>query len=378
MFDKALNYDAEEQDDKMRVLLLGGTGAMGTPIAKELSLKGYEVHITSRKQHTDNDNIKYLVGNAMDDEFVKGLLEKKYDVIVDFMIYTEEKLKKRIERFLKSCSQYVFLSSCRVYAPSHSLLTEESPRLLDVCDDEVYLKTNEYALAKAREENIIIKQKHNNWTIIRPSLTYNIGRLQLGSFEFHEWFSRVKNSKSIVFQHDLERIQVSMTHGDDVARAMALIIGNNKALGEVIQIASPENKSWKEILSIYLKALEEAGISYTVKWQDDSRTVSKILNREWRRKYATIVDRSFDSSKADRICGMKIEYTPMEIGLSKCLRETIINNNLLDVNIKLEAYLDRVSKERSVKTDCFKEWLKYFILRYTPYFKRIITDYSEV
>ncbi len=362
----------------MRVLLLGGTGAMGTPLAQKLAVKGYDVYITSRKKHDDTDHIRYIIGNAMDDYFLEELLLKGFDVIVDFMIYTEEELRKRIERFLKSCSQYVFLSSCRVYAPSDSLLTEKSSRLLDVCNDDDYLKTNEYAIAKAREENIIFSQKLNNWTIIRPSLTYNVGRLQLGCYELSEWLSRIKNKKSIVFQHDLENVQVSLTHGDDVARVMALIVGNDNALGEVIQIASPEIKSWKEILMIYLKTLEEADINYTLKWQNDSRTVSKILNREWRRKYATMVDRRFDSSKADKICGMKIEYTPMEIGLYKCLNKTIACDNKYDVNLKLEAYLDRISKNSKIKTDSFKEWLKYSIYRYTPYLKEKIFDYSEV
>ena len=71
------------------------------------------------------------------------------------MSYTTEELKDRIELMLSATEQYIFLSSSRVYAGTDSLLTEDSPRLLDVTNDKEYLKTDEYALAKAREENII-------------------------------------------------------------------------------------------------------------------------------------------------------------------------------------------------------------------------------
>lgn len=47
------------------------------------------------------------------------------------------------------------MSSARVYAENNALISEDSPRLLDVSTDAVYLRTNEYALAKAREENIL-------------------------------------------------------------------------------------------------------------------------------------------------------------------------------------------------------------------------------
>ena len=50
---------------------------------------------------------------------------------------------------LEATDQYVFISSARVYAQTEDLITEDTPRLLDVCTDKEYLKTNEYALAKA-------------------------------------------------------------------------------------------------------------------------------------------------------------------------------------------------------------------------------------
>jgi predicted dinucleotide-binding enzyme len=80
----------------MKVLLLGGTGAMGIPLANELALKGVDVYITSRRKHHNNENIRYIFGDAMNDIFINEVLLQRFDVIVDFMIYTEDKLKSRI------------------------------------------------------------------------------------------------------------------------------------------------------------------------------------------------------------------------------------------------------------------------------------------
>lgn len=350
---------------------------MGLPLAYELALKGNEVWITSRKKHQDTEHINYIVGNAMDDVFFNELLLQNYDVIVDFMIYTEEKLSARIKKFLDNTSQYIFISSCRVYAPSENPITEDSPRLLDICNDGEYLRTNEYAIAKAKEENIIINQKKQNWTIVRPSVTYNVGRLQLGCYEVDNWLPRCLNNRSIVFHRDLANIHTPMTLGDDVSKAMVGIVGNYRALGEIIQIAGSETKTWEEILSIYSKTLKEKNIFSKVVWQQSSFTAAKILGREYQRKYAKLVDREFDSRKIERICGYKIEYTPIDGGVRQCLLDTLANKRSFNTNYMLEAYQDRITGEKNYSKYNLKDEIKYMICRYTPYMKKRFKGYSE-
>ena len=41
----------------MIILILGGTGAMGTPLRKYLLEYGHEVHVTSRTKHKDGKEI---------------------------------------------------------------------------------------------------------------------------------------------------------------------------------------------------------------------------------------------------------------------------------------------------------------------------------
>lgn len=161
------------------ILLLGGTGAMGNHLVQILNDGKHDVFVTSRSQRQNRLGVTYIQGNAHDDNFLDQVLNmKRWDVIVDFMIYNTSEFACRVNLLLDACKQYVFLSSSRVYADSKEPITEQSPRLLDVCKDEEYLKTDEYALSKAREENVLFNSEYKNWTIIRPYITYSEIRLQ--------------------------------------------------------------------------------------------------------------------------------------------------------------------------------------------------------
>ena len=146
-----------------KVLLLGGTGAMGVYLIPELINMGFDVFVTSRSARiSDNNKLTYVKGNALDDMFIEKELEKEYDAIVDFMIYTTNEFRYRYKLLLDNTRHYLFLSTYRVFADSDLPIMESSPRILDVSDDSEYLSTDEYALTKARQENILRDVEYNN------------------------------------------------------------------------------------------------------------------------------------------------------------------------------------------------------------------------
>jgi len=357
----------------MKILILGGTGAMGAPLVDVLKTNGHEIYVTSRKKHDNDKNICYIMGDAHELDFVNSLLIEKYDVIVDFMSYKENEFKERISLLLNSTDQYVFLSSCRVYAQSEEKINELSPRLLDTCQDLEYLATSEYALEKAREENILINNPKTNWTIIRPTVTYNENRLQLGNLEIQHWLFRALKQRTIVFSEELMNIVTPMTNGRDVAFALSLLLGNKKALGQIIQIASPESMCWKDILKIYVDEIEKyTGIKPKVYLQKNAHVMANVLDRKWQLIYNRLYNRVFDSSKVDEISGVKIFYTPIESGIRECIRKALTENNMnYNFSGKIEAYFDKITKEYTPISEIKskKEIIKYIIARYTPYLK---------
>ena len=172
----------------MNVLIFGGTGAMGTHLVSILAKQGIKCVVSTRQCRDNSENVEYVIGDAHNVDFLKSLFANyKFDAIVDFMKYSTKDFESRVCFLLSNTKQYIFLSSSRVYAGSNEPLTENSPLLLDVCQDAEYLKTDEYALAKARQERILHKSGKTNWTIIRPYITFSEKRLQLSALEKEFW-----------------------------------------------------------------------------------------------------------------------------------------------------------------------------------------------
>ena len=229
----------------MKVLLIGGTGAMGKHLSKILSDNCIETFVTTRKHRIDSKYIKYMVGNALEMEFLKKTMNTKWDAIVDFMLYSSSQFYERIELLLNSTTHYFYISSSRVYANSKSKIIESSPRLLDHAQDEEFLNSGEYSLQKAEQENYFLNATRNNWTIIRPYITYSEERLQLGVFEKEEWLYRALQGKTIVFSKEIARKKTTLTYGLDVANAIYSLFRHPETKGQVYHITQNNSNSWK-------------------------------------------------------------------------------------------------------------------------------------
>lgn len=328
----------------MNILVLGGTGAMGRPLVQKLA-QNNQVYVTSRNAKESKGNIFFIQGNATEYDFLKKILTmKKWDAVVDFMVHSEEGLKKSLPLFLDNCKQYVFVSSARVYAQSNELIKETTPRLLDVSNDKEYLRTNEYALAKAREENLLLKSGRKNFTIIRPSITYNTHRLQLGVLEKENWLYRALHGRSIVFSDDINNKLTTMTLGDDVSNSITSIIGKENAYGEIFHITYPESMLWSDVLSIYLKVLQEY-LGYEVPFIMTEKSMNlKFKWRIYQVIYCRYFNRTFDNSKIAQFVDLS-QFTSPQKGLEECLKEFLKNPSFLPISWDLEALNDRVAKE---------------------------------
>lgn len=129
------------------------------------------------------------------------------------MTYTPDEFEDRFAMLLESTDHYVFLSSARVYADSDNRINEDSPRLLDICSDTEYILTNEYAIAKSKEEDILRSSNKKNWTIVRPYITYFDNRMQLGILEKEQLLYRALSSRTIVLSKDIAESFTTLTWG---------------------------------------------------------------------------------------------------------------------------------------------------------------------
>jgi len=349
----------------MKVLVLGGTGAMGIHLVQLLSNKGIETFVTTRKNIKSESNVKYLHGNAHEIGFLKLILQEKWDAIVDFMVYTTNGFNERINMLLNATTQYIFLSSARVYADSDKPINETFPRLLDISLDKEYLSTDEYSLTKARQEDLLKKSGCNNWTIIRPYITYSENRLQLGVLEKEEWLYRALHGRTIIFSRDINSKITTLTYGLDVSKGIFAVIGNSKSLGNILQITNSYSNSWEEILDIYLQTLKKhLGYKPKVLLLD----LEKFLEykpAKYQILYDRLFNRQFNNFRIAQYINIESFVKP-EIGLENCLDEFLINPQFNNIDWKMEAMRDKLMGENTLLQEIkgIKQKIKYLIYRY--------------
>ena len=348
----------------MRILILGGTGAMGNHLVALFRDTDNDIVVTTRVNRKSSNNINYIVGNAKDEGFLNKILEEKWDVIIDFMVYTTNDFKIRVNRLLESTSQYVFLSSARVYADSNDAIKETSSRLLDISTDKEFLSSDEYSLAKARQEDILKNSGKNNWTIIRPYITYSSNRLQLGILEKEDWLYRALKGRSIVFSEDINSKLTTMTFGLDVARGIKAIIGNSDALSEVFHITSHASILWSEVLNIYIKVLENH-LGYRPEVVLENLDNFQIYHpATYQIKYDRLFNREFNNEKIGRYINVS-NFTSTNDGLKACLEEFIKQPSFKQINWRAEALKDRKTKEFAKLSEIkdVKQKVKYLLYR---------------
>ena len=348
-----------------KILVLGGTGAMGKHLVEILSALGEQVSVTTRGIYEPKKNINFIQGNAREDTFLEDVLAYGWDVIVDFMYYNNEVFKGRSCKLLASCDHYIFLSSARVYSDAGEKIKESTPRLLDSISDRAFLSTDDYSLAKARQENVLQQSGKKNYTIIRPYITYSEERLQLGVLEKEEWLYRALKGRSIVFSKEIADKLTTLTYGEDVAKSIVALIRHTKASGEVYHVTQEKTASWNEILEIYLKAVERKCGERPKVIFVGRKNFLKIKNAEYQIKYDRLFNREFDNRKINQFIDIS-SFHDLGNGLRGCIENFLENPQFKSINWVSEAKKDKYTGENTNLNEIpsWKLKVKYLLYRY--------------
>ena len=321
-----------------RILLLGGTGAIGVYLRQQLAERGDIVFVTTRRDRHDEEHIQFIRGDAHDDAFLQSAIKTTHpDAIVDFMIYGTEEFRSRRDALVSASGQYVFLSSYRVFAEEVPL-TEKSPRLLDVSHDKEYLATDEYALRKAREEDILRNGQGRNWTSVRPAITYSKERFQFGCLEAGAICWRALHGLPNIIPEEMMEKRTTMTWGFDVARMIAGLVLNDSAIGEDFNCATAEHHSWREVADIYRRHI---GMKVKSCSMDEYLALS---NWRYQVLYDRMFDRVLDNSKvlsATHIAPNTL--TTLEDGLGRELDTFARHNSKPSPDLLKNARIDHIT-----------------------------------
>ncbi len=230
----------------MKVLFVGGTGIISSACSELCVQKGFDLCLLNRGESLRKPPVgaKIIRADFHEDAQVKEILAKQsFDVVVDWIAYSEEDVKRDFDLFRNSTGQYIFISSASAYQtpPSKLPITEDTP---------LHNPYWQYSRNKIACEKFLMeayKKYEFPVTIVRPSHTYDKTAIPIyGRFLF---FDRLRKGKKIIIHGDGTSVW-TLTHHKDFAKGFCGLLGNQTAIGQAYQITSDELLTWNGIAGI--------------------------------------------------------------------------------------------------------------------------------
>lgn len=228
-----------------QILIIGGTGAIGTYTIEELVKLGYQMDVITLDPLESTNQIHYICRNFNDGIVDEILKEKYYDAIIDFRHHDPRNYPPILEQLAEHTQHLIYLSSYRVYADTEVPIRESSPRWIDVMDDDTlntFKKKNEYSVQKGCCEEIIRSSKYaDKVTIVRPLIAFYHGRLSYITCRASIVVARTMNHKKIIVPEAAKNITAGYCFSGNVGKQLAHLVLNPKAYGEAYTLGTDEN-----------------------------------------------------------------------------------------------------------------------------------------
>ncbi len=237
------------------VLVLGATGIIGQRLCEVATSSGYNVIAVSRhpKPLSSARNIEHIALNVRDLHALNGALKGRYfDAAIDLLSFTPEHVHATLEVLHGIATRYVFISSATVSAPAamDAEITEDSRLVVDGW---------RYPINKLACEAVVrqlANSHHQDFTIIRPYVTYSEARLPFGPWEESQVLPMLKYGLPIVIPSEVASATTAITHTDDLARGIVALTRTSMSHGDVFQVVSPELTTWRRIFECAAEALD--------------------------------------------------------------------------------------------------------------------------
>jgi nucleoside-diphosphate-sugar epimerase len=229
----------------MRVLVIGGTGVIGTGIVHALLARSAEVTVYSRgfRGGSRLPAVTYLQGDRRDESsFARRFGDARYDVVVDLLCFSQADVESTVGAFGGRCEQLLFCSTVCIYG-------NKVPEGVVVSEDMTPEPLSAYGRDKLECERSLLehgRKKRFAVTIIRPSHTYGPGGPMLDQLEIEgvAW-DRVERGLPVLCSGDALGLWQA-THRDDVGKLFAYAALNPRTYGEIYNATGDDVLTWRE------------------------------------------------------------------------------------------------------------------------------------
>jgi len=229
----------------MRVLVIGGTGHIGTYLVPRLVEADHEVVVVSRAQarpytrHAAWESVTTVVADRHAEDlagtFGTRVRELEPDIVIDLISFSPESAAALVDALRGHVQHFIHCGTIWVHGPTREPpTTEEEPRR----------PFGDYGINKARIEQLLLRearQRHFPATILHPGMIVGPGWVPInpaGNLNL-EIFTRLAQGEEV----DLPNLGMETlhhVHADDVAQAFVQTIANRSvSIGESFHVVSP-------------------------------------------------------------------------------------------------------------------------------------------
>jgi nucleoside-diphosphate-sugar epimerase len=228
----------------LRVLFIGGSGVISSACSRLAVERGIGLFVLNRGRSTGRplpSGVTVLRGDIRDPVSVRDALGgRDFDVVVDWVAFTEAHVQTDIGLFSGRAGQYVFISSASAYQtpPARLPVTESTP-----------LRNPFWAYSRdkiACEDRLAAAYRDEGFpaTIVRPSHTYDKTMVPFdGGWTI---LARMRQGKPVVVHGDGTSLW-TLTHHLDFARGFVPLLGHRRTIGDTFHITSGDVLTWDQI-----------------------------------------------------------------------------------------------------------------------------------
>jgi len=231
----------------MKILIIGGTGHIGSYLIPRLILSGHEVHIVARTAESKYANnqiiwnqVKWILEDKTTEEdngtWEKRMAEIETDVVMDMLCFSLEQCEMMYNAFKHRISHFIHCGTIWAYGPTEKVPYQEHfPRN----------PITEYGKKKAEIERFLFNAYHREGfpaTIIHPG--HICGRRWLpidpqGKIDGIDIYKKFAHGEKVYLPNNgLETL--NHVHADDVAQLFeSAMTHREQALGQVFSAVAP-------------------------------------------------------------------------------------------------------------------------------------------
>jgi nucleoside-diphosphate-sugar epimerase len=229
----------------MRILIIGGTGLISTPLTHFLLARGDDVTLYNRGETPSRvpAGTHVIRGDRQQYAAFEAQMQtlEPFDCVIDMVGYAPEDAESVVRAFRGRTPQFIFCSTVDVY--------QKPATRYPYTEAEPYGGLNAYSSNKVIcEQTLLAAHQRGDLpvTIIRPAYTYGETRGVLYPFGTGStYFDRIRAGRPIIVHGDGTSLWVAC-HVDDVARAFVGAAGNDAALGKAYHTTGEEWMTWDE------------------------------------------------------------------------------------------------------------------------------------